>query len=118
MVLTLCGVLKDIMLVAASMVIWGTQITTLQFFGYSIALSGMVYYKLGYDQIRDYTSKASRRCADFGARKPVLYKGSIVVLCLFVSFLLLRSLTPIYVAGHQKPATDILTKADDKVVAN
>ncbi|OAA55462.1 DUF250 domain membrane protein [Cordyceps fumosorosea ARSEF 2679] len=45
-VLTLCGVLKDIILVVSSMAIWGTPVTGLQAFGYFIALCGMVYYKL------------------------------------------------------------------------
>lgn len=47
LVLTLSGVLKDILLVAASIAIWGTHVSGLQFFGYSIALGGLVYYKLG-----------------------------------------------------------------------
>ncbi|RPA97341.1 TPT-domain-containing protein [Choiromyces venosus 120613-1] len=53
LVLTLCGVLKDILLVCASMVIWGNPVTLLQFFGYSIALSGLLYYKLGADKISE-----------------------------------------------------------------
>ena len=53
LVLTLCGVLKDILLVCASMIIWGNPVTILQFFGYSIALSGLLYYKLGADKISE-----------------------------------------------------------------
>lgn len=53
MVLTLCGVLKDILLVAASMLIWNNTVTFLQFFGYSIALGGLVFYKLGGDAIKE-----------------------------------------------------------------
>ena len=45
--MTLCGVLKDILLVAASILIWGTPISALQYFGYGLALCGLVYYKLG-----------------------------------------------------------------------
>jgi multidrug transporter EmrE-like cation transporter len=93
------------MLVTASMMIWGTQITALQFFGYFIALSGMVYYKLGYDQMGDYTGKISRRWREFGARKTTLYIGCIVVLCLSVSFLLLKSLMPVDAASNQNPDT-------------
>lgn len=54
LVLTLCGVLKDILLVCASMFIWGNPVTTLQIFGYSLALSGLLYYKLGADKIREH----------------------------------------------------------------
>ncbi|PWW73073.1 TPT-domain-containing protein [Tuber magnatum] len=51
LVLTLCGVLKDILLVCASMIIWGNPVTILQFFGYSIAISGLLYYKMGAEKI-------------------------------------------------------------------
>ncbi|KAK2780083.1 DUF250 domain membrane protein [Colletotrichum kahawae] len=96
LVLTLCGVLKDVMLVVASMMIWGTQVTGLQFFGYSIALGGMVYYKLGYEQIKGYMGEAGRQWADFGQRKPILRKLSIIVLSAFVLFTLLGGLAPTY----------------------
>lgn len=59
-VLTLCGVLKDILLVAASIAIWGTRVTPLQAFGYTIALAGIVYYKLGYAAVRSLVADAGR----------------------------------------------------------
>ncbi|KAL0940784.1 DUF250 domain membrane protein [Colletotrichum truncatum] len=96
LVLTLCGVLKDVMLVVASMMIWNTQVTGLQFFGYSIALGGMVYYKLGYEQIKGYMGEAGRQWADFGQRKPILRKLSIIILSAFVLFTLLGGLAPTY----------------------
>lgn len=46
LVLTLAGVLKDVLLVAGSVVIWGGGIGVLQAFGYSIALCGLVMFKL------------------------------------------------------------------------
>ncbi|KAG8409991.1 hypothetical protein J3459_007762 [Metarhizium acridum] len=95
-VLTLCGVLKDIMLVVASMIIWGTPVTALQFFGYSIALGGMVYYKLGFEQLKGYMGEASRQWAEFGARKPVLRKIAIIVLAVFIFFSLFTALAPSY----------------------
>lgn len=52
LVLTLSGVLKDILLVSASILIWGTYVSGLQFLGYSIALGGLVYYKLGIEGLR------------------------------------------------------------------
>jgi hypothetical protein len=51
-VLTLSGILKDILLVVLSVIIWSTPITALQAFGYSIALGGLVYYKAGGAQIQ------------------------------------------------------------------
>ncbi|EFW98520.1 duf250 domain protein membrane protein [Grosmannia clavigera kw1407] len=84
LVLTLCGVLKDILLVAASMLIWGTPVTGLQFFGYGIALCGMVYYKLGYETLKTYLAEAGRKWAEFGAARPVLRKMIIVGTVLIV----------------------------------
>jgi len=45
LVLTLAGVLKDIILIMGSVVIFGSLITPLQIFGYSIALGGLVLFK-------------------------------------------------------------------------
>jgi drug/metabolite transporter (DMT)-like permease len=95
-VLTLCGVLKDILLVAASMAIWGTQVTAIQFFGYSIALGGMVYYKLGYEQLKGYIADGNRQWAEFGARKPVLRKVTIIVASAFIIFTVFGGLAPTY----------------------
>jgi hypothetical protein len=54
--MTLCGVGKNILLVVASVLIWGTIITGLQVFGYTIALAGLVYYGVGYEGIQTYYS--------------------------------------------------------------
>ncbi|KAF7551046.1 hypothetical protein G7046_g7826 [Stylonectria norvegica] len=99
-VLTLCGVLKDVMLVGASMAIWGTPVTSVQFFGYSIALGGMVYYKLGFEQFKGYIGDANRQWAEFGARKPVLRKLTIIVLSAFVIFTLFGGLAPTYAPDY------------------
>ncbi|KAK8020564.1 hypothetical protein PG990_005702 [Apiospora arundinis] len=47
--MNLTGILKAILLVVASMLIWGAPVTLLQAFGYSIALVGMFYYSMGPD---------------------------------------------------------------------
>ncbi|TAQ90641.1 hypothetical protein B7494_g1061 [Chlorociboria aeruginascens] len=52
LVMTLCGVLKNILLVVASVLIWGTVVTRLQVVGYGIALGGLVYYAVGYEGIK------------------------------------------------------------------
>ncbi|KAL3423244.1 duf250 domain membrane protein [Phlyctema vagabunda] len=54
LVMTLCGVLKNILIVVASVMIWGTIVSPLQILGYSIALAGLVYYGVGYQGIRTY----------------------------------------------------------------
>lgn len=46
LVLTLAGVVKDILLIAGSWAILGSSITGVQMFGYFIALSGLVAFKL------------------------------------------------------------------------
>lgn len=76
--MTLCGVLKDILLVGASILIWGTVISGLQIFGYSIALMGMLYYKLGQKEMKPFIQEAGRRWAEFGATRPVLRKLVII----------------------------------------
>lgn len=53
MVITLCGVLKDILLVCASIIIFGAPISGIQLVGYSIALIGLLYYKLGVDRPKE-----------------------------------------------------------------
>ncbi|RFU34605.1 hypothetical protein B7463_g1752, partial [Scytalidium lignicola] len=96
LVLTLCGVLKDILLVIASMMIWGTIITPLQVFGYGIALSGLVYYKLGAETLKGYFSEIGRQWAEFGSRRPVLRKLVVFVAVLFGIFVLLGGFAPGY----------------------
>lgn len=49
--MTLTGILKNILLVVVSVLIWNTSISFLQFLGYGIALAGLVYYSLGWEQI-------------------------------------------------------------------
>ncbi|PHH84451.1 hypothetical protein CDD83_1929 [Cordyceps sp. RAO-2017] len=51
LVMTLSSILKNILLIAVSLIIWNTSITLLQFVGYGIALAGLVYYSIGYDQL-------------------------------------------------------------------
>ncbi|KAK4157449.1 triose-phosphate transporter family-domain-containing protein [Chaetomidium leptoderma] len=96
LVLTLCGVLKDVLLVVASMMIWGTQVSGLQFFGYSIALGGMVYYKLGFEAIKGYAGEAGRQWADFGNRRPVLRRLAIIAFVLMGIFFVLNGIAPSY----------------------
>ena len=78
------------------MFIWGTQVTPLQFFGYSIALGGMVYYKLGYEQLKGYIAEGSRQWAEFGYRKPILRKVTVIIMSAVVLFILFGGLAPTY----------------------
>jgi hypothetical protein len=100
------------MLVVASMIIFGTQVTGLQFFGYSIALGGMVYYKLGYEAIKGYAGEASRQWADFGNRRPILRRISIILLAAMTIFVLLGGLAPNYASVNP---TEYLNDAKAKM---
>ncbi|OQN96076.1 hypothetical protein B0A48_17876 [Cryoendolithus antarcticus] len=89
LVMTLCGVLKDILLVAASMLIFADPVSPLQFFGYSIALGGLVYYKLGGDKIKEHVSVGTRAWGEFGQKRPVARKLTIGIMIFGVIVLIL-----------------------------
>ena len=92
--MTLCGVLKDVLLVAASIAIWGTPISPLQYFGYSIALGGLVYYKLGGATIKATFSEMGRGWAEYGAKHPALRKMIVFGTTLLLLIIGIASLAP------------------------
>ncbi|KAI9761552.1 MAG: hypothetical protein M4579_000943 [Chaenotheca gracillima] len=103
LVLTLCGVLKDVLLVGASMAIWATPISGLQAFGYTIALGGLLYYKLGADTLKEYIGQGNRAWADYGNRKPAMRKLLVFGAVLLVLFILLGGLAPKYAPEGYDP---------------
>lgn len=58
----------------ASMVIFQDPVTGTQFFGYGIALSGLVYYKLGSDKLKEYMSQGARQWNEYGQTNPAMKK--------------------------------------------
>ena len=108
--LTLCGVLKDILLVGASMIIWQDPVSGLQFFGYSIALGGLVYYKLGAEQIKGHLETAGRQWSDFGVRHSALRKATVFGVVMLVLFLVLGGLAPSY-GSSLKPSLKYLSNS-------
>lgn len=81
------GVLKDILLVFASMFIFKDPVTGQQFFGYSIALAGLTYYKLGADNLKSLTTDARLRFGDYRQKNPARTKLiGIVSAFLLVSY--------------------------------
>jgi hypothetical protein len=84
------------MLVAFSILVWGTPISRLQAFGYSIAIIGMLYYKLGQKELKPYIAEAGRRWSEFGATRPVLRKLLVVSAVFTLIILLLGGLAPTY----------------------
>jgi hypothetical protein len=112
-VLTLCGVLKDILLVGASMMIFGSRISGLQAFGYSIAICGMLYYKLGQKELKPFIAECGRRWAEFGSSKPVLRKLLVIFLFILVVITLLGGLAPTYAPEYDPSA--LLTTAKNSL---
>jgi hypothetical protein len=53
LVLTLCGVLKNVGLVFFSAIVWSTVVTSTQIIGYSLSTLGLLYYSLGAETIRN-----------------------------------------------------------------
>ncbi|KAK7428406.1 hypothetical protein QQZ08_005025 [Neonectria magnoliae] len=89
-VLTMSGVLKDILLVVASMVIFRDPVTGQQFFGYSIALAGLVYYRLGAEKVYSMATDARLQVAQYRHQNPARAKlfMNLVVLVVVVVCLL------------------------------
>ncbi|CAK3909691.1 sugar phosphate phosphate translocator [Lecanosticta acicola] len=105
LVMTLSGVLKDILLVLASMAIFRDPVSPLQFFGYGIALAGLVYYKLGGDKMKEHIGQAQMAWSDYGVRHPALRKLIVFGLVLFTLFLLLGGIsTSGYVPPQYNPS--------------
>lgn len=99
--MTLCGVLKNILLVIASVLIWGTIITSLQVMGYFIATCGLIYYGVGYDGVmtyfnvtKSYASKLWEGEADVSTapRSTILRKVLVAGMYVFVALLLLAGI--------------------------
>ncbi|GKT44362.1 putative sulfate permease [Colletotrichum spaethianum] len=52
LVMTLSSIFKNILLIIVSVIIWQNTISLMQFFGYSIALVGLVIYSTGWEQLK------------------------------------------------------------------
>ncbi|KAG5751460.1 hypothetical protein H9Q69_000165 [Fusarium xylarioides] len=85
LVMTLSGILKSILLVAASVVLWGTHISLTQTLGYAVALMGLVLYSIGYEQLLNMWEEAvawgTGTLNREGEMSPTLRKG-IMIGCL------------------------------------
>ncbi|KYG41720.1 hypothetical protein M433DRAFT_75290, partial [Acidomyces richmondensis BFW] len=95
LVMTLSGVLKDILLVVASMLIFRDPVSPLQAFGYSIALCGLIYYKLGAEKLKDYFGQIQRMWADFGVRHPALRRVMVFGMVLAAVFVVLGGVSAV-----------------------
>jgi hypothetical protein len=82
------------------MMIWGTPVTALQFFGYSIALGGLVYYKLGTETLKEYAGHCQRSWAEYGSKHPAMRKAIVFGTVLLFVFLLVGGLAPSYAGDN------------------
>ena len=79
-----------------SILIWGTVLSNLQIFGYTIALLGMLYFKTSADQRKEVIGNGARAWAEFGANRPVLRKLLVIGLVGVTIFVLLSGFAPTY----------------------
>ncbi|KAJ5610655.1 hypothetical protein N7510_007374 [Penicillium lagena] len=86
-VLTMAGILKDILLVCASMIIFRDPVTLQQFFGYSIALAGLVYYKLGAEKMQSLATDVRLQVGEYQRSNPA--KAKVIIIGAVVAIVLL-----------------------------
>ena len=84
----MAGILKDILLVFASIMFFHDPVTLQQFFGYSIALGGLLYYKLGAEKVRSLATDARLSATEYRRANPVkaliIAVGSVVALLVLI----------------------------------
>lgn len=73
--MNLTGILKSLLLVASSVILWSTPITLTQAIGYSIALAGMFYYALPPDSPPPHRLLFARAARLFGAGRGLSRAG-------------------------------------------
>jgi hypothetical protein len=92
------------------MLLWDTPVSSLQFFGYAISLAGLIYYKLGPDQLRSTFDSTRNSWTSFSTRNPIT--KTLILLCTAVIsiFALFGVLLPRYAPGYD-PRTFLLSGA-------
>ena len=94
------------------MLLFKDPVSLLQAFGYSIALAGMIYYKLGMDKIKEGVTQGGRAWAEFGAKRPVTRKLVVLGSVLFAFVMVLMSFGP----GYAPVSTEQIYSGIGKVV--
>ena len=90
------------------MMIWGTPVTALEFFGYGIALAGLLYYKLGTEHLKQYAGGAGRSWSEFGQQKPAMRKLVVSGTLLVTVLILVGGLAPRFALEQAKSLREIL----------
>lgn len=112
LVTTLTGIFKNILLIVASVLLWGTPISTMQVIGYSIGLAGLTYYSFGYEKI-------AAGCAATGTWIAALFGGKnskmsprVRIAIFIVSIALLSVLIAVSIMqGYGKKMVDMVWSA-------
>jgi hypothetical protein len=78
------------------MFLFRDPVTLLQAFGYSIALGGLIYYKLGGEKLKEAISAGGMKWAEFGQNRPALRKLIVFAGVVASMFMILGSLGPRY----------------------
>lgn len=61
----------------ASMAIFGDPVTLTQYFGYSIALGGLMYYRLGGEKMKQLGTDTRLAIGEFQRKNPAALKQAI-----------------------------------------
>lgn len=86
----------------------GRPVTILQFFGYGLALAGLVYYKLGGDTIKQNINQLKLSWPKFGQKNPALRQATIFGAILLTLLVLVGGLGPNFTPKQRKYVKDIL----------
>jgi hypothetical protein len=78
------------------MFLFRDPVTLLQAFGYSIALGGLIYYKLGGEKLKEAISAGGMKWAEFGQNRPATRKLIVFAGVIASMFMILSSLGPRY----------------------
>ena len=81
-------------MVMASMSIFGDPVTITQYFGYSIALSGLVYYRLGGEKLQQLSKQSRLAIGDFQREHPARLRAVMICAALAMAGLVIWSWWP------------------------
>jgi hypothetical protein len=106
--------LKDILLIAYSMIL-GTPVSSLQVFGYTIALCGLLYYRIGSSQLKDGVEALRTRMKHFSGNPLIRMLGTVLAVLAILSFVI-WGLAPNAVTrlGPKYDPTSYIAAAADK----
>ncbi|KAH7054600.1 DUF250 domain membrane protein [Macrophomina phaseolina] len=83
-VMTLCGILKNILIVVASMVLFQDPVTVTQAVGFVISLSGLIYYRLGSANFIHVGANMVKFWEELGEQRAIDVKVAVAALFVYV----------------------------------